>query len=139
MIRYRVEYFSPKEFICPCCRQGLPSSLLVLSLDSFRRAWGKPIRVNSGFRCEKHNREVGGAVPTRLSPGSRHLLGLAADIAPMDGELFGPFETLARLFWGRLENWELKIYSRFIHVAVPRGEEKYPWDGSLILVNVKSA
>lgn len=43
-------------------------------LDPLRQAWGKPIYVNSGYRCPKLNRAVGG-VPT-----SQHVIGQAADI-----------------------------------------------------------
>ena len=43
-------------------------------LDPLREAYGKPIRVNSGFRCEKPNKKVGG------SKTSDHLHGMAADI-----------------------------------------------------------
>lgn len=43
-------------------------------LDPLRRRWGAPLIVNSGFRCPKLNKAVGGA------PNSHHLRGMAADI-----------------------------------------------------------
>ena len=43
-------------------------------LDPLRQAWGKPIKVNSGYRCRALNKAVGGV------PASQHLLGQAADI-----------------------------------------------------------
>lgn len=43
-------------------------------LDPLREKWGKPITVNSGYRCTELNKKVGG-VPT-----SMHLQGRAADI-----------------------------------------------------------
>lgn len=43
-------------------------------LDPLREAYGKPIYVNSGFRCPKLNKEVGGKW------NSEHLDGRAADI-----------------------------------------------------------
>lgn len=43
-------------------------------LDPLREAWGRPIIVNSGYRCDVLNKAVGG-VPT-----SQHRLGQAADI-----------------------------------------------------------
>lgn len=43
-------------------------------LDPLREAWGKPITVNSGYRCAELNRAVGG------SPSSQHTKGMAADI-----------------------------------------------------------
>lgn len=43
-------------------------------LDPLREAWGKPIKVNSGYRSAELNRKVGGAAT------SQHLRGEAADI-----------------------------------------------------------
>lgn len=43
-------------------------------LDPLRSAWGKPIRVTSGYRCKKLNSAVGGAST------SVHMIGYAADI-----------------------------------------------------------
>lgn len=51
-------------------------SLVDEVLQPLRDAWGKPLAVNSGFRCRELNEEVGG-VPT-----SQHRLGEAADICP---------------------------------------------------------
>jgi len=43
-------------------------------LDPLREAWGRPITVNSGYRCPALNKAVGGAAT------SQHLTGHAADI-----------------------------------------------------------
>jgi uncharacterized protein YcbK (DUF882 family) len=43
-------------------------------LDPLREAWGKPIHVNSGYRCPRLNKAVGGV------PASQHLKGEAADV-----------------------------------------------------------
>lgn len=43
-------------------------------LDPLRKRYGKPIKVNSGYRCEQLNKAVKGAV------NSQHIKGLAADI-----------------------------------------------------------
>lgn len=50
------------------------AALVDTILDPLREAWGKPIIVNSGYRCAALNKAVGG-VPT-----SMHLTGHAADI-----------------------------------------------------------
>lgn len=47
-------------------------------LDPLREAYGKPIRVNSGFRCKELNKRVKGA------SNSDHLHGMAADITGGD-------------------------------------------------------
>lgn len=43
-------------------------------LDPLRKEYGKPIKVNSGYRCDALNKAVGG------SKTSHHRFGLAADI-----------------------------------------------------------
>ncbi len=43
-------------------------------LDPLREAWGKPITVTSGYRCQQLNKLVGGVAT------SMHLIGHAADI-----------------------------------------------------------
>ena len=50
------------------------TTLIGKLLDPVREAWGKPIRVNSGFRSPVLNRIVGG------KPNSQHLMGEAVDI-----------------------------------------------------------
>ena len=47
-------------------------------LDPLRRQFGKPIYVNSGYRCPQLNKAVGGAV------SSQHMRGEAADIRADD-------------------------------------------------------
>lgn len=124
-MRHPVAYFVPEEFVCPCCGEGRSARLLVLWLDLLRRAWGGPVRVNSGFRCAPHNREVGGAVR------SRHRLGCAADVAPKEPERgggFPAFAVLARRLCG-LPGWELIVHDRFVHIAVPVEEARALWEG----------
>lgn len=48
--------------------------LIDTALDPLREAYGRPIYVNSGYRCPALNRAVGGV------PHSYHLTGRAADI-----------------------------------------------------------
>ena len=43
-------------------------------LDPLRTAWGKPITVTSGYRCDALNKAVGGVAT------SQHRLGQAADL-----------------------------------------------------------
>lgn len=68
-----MKYFTRNEMKCKCCRQ-LPDEALMNCealadnvLDPVREKFGRPIRVNSFYRCQKHNKAVGGA------PHSQHL------------------------------------------------------------------
>lgn len=49
-------------------------------LEPLREAMGEPIRISSGYRCERLNRAVGGVA------NSQHTKGQAADIC-IDGDL----------------------------------------------------
>ena len=110
-----------KEFLCPCCGRGQISGVLVLWLDLLRAAWGGPVAVNSGWRCDAHNAEVGG------SRDSRHKIGCAADVRLERGDQ-AHFMALARRLCV-LPGWEIRVYNAFVHVAAPREEASRPWNG----------
>lgn len=75
-------------------------------LQPLRDAWGKPIKINSGYRCEKLNKAVGG-VPT-----SQHTKGQAADCG-VDNPL-----ALARLLLDLgLEFDQAIVYPTFVHIS----------------------
>lgn len=125
-MKVKPAYFRVSEFACPCCRRVTVARGLIVALEFFRRAWAAPVLVNSGYRCIPHNLEVGGA------KGSRHLIGCAADIRPVDPTLITPFQNLASALFGKLEGWELKLYTTFVHVAVPREEAARLWNDDKI-------
>ena len=79
------EHFNLIEFQCPCCHTALLQPLLVLRLEALRIRWGLSLIINSGYRCAKHNIEVGGV------KNSLHRRGMAADIrmAADEQERFG--------------------------------------------------
>ena len=54
---------------------------LINFLNPLREAWGSAIRVNSGYRCEKLNRFVGG------SKTSSHMIGYGVDLIPVNGRM----------------------------------------------------
>jgi hypothetical protein len=70
------ENFKIGEFACKCsrCTEVLVDEALVEWLQKLRDYFGVPVNVNSGYRCELHNKAVGGAAT------SHHLRGMAADI-----------------------------------------------------------
>ena len=67
-------YFTKEEEWCPCCHQGGLLPDFRERLNNAREIAGVPFVLNSAFRCEDHNREVGG------SSSSSHLVGCAVDI-----------------------------------------------------------
>jgi uncharacterized protein YcbK (DUF882 family) len=66
--------FDKEEFECPCCKANKIDINFVNKLQQARNYAEIPFHINSGYRCKKHNKEVGGVVD------SAHLSGFAADI-----------------------------------------------------------
>ena len=69
--------FKSTEFDCHgsgCCSSTQVDEELVKILQRIRDHFGKPLNISSGYRCEVHNKKIGGAT------GSRHKKGQAADI-----------------------------------------------------------
>ena len=99
---------------------GVEENLMALVenvLDPVREKLGKPIKVNSGFRCPVHNRTVGGVA------GSQHVRGEAADIRPVKSEKLKDKSELERLAEIIKENgkWDqMIIYPTFLHVSYKR-------------------
>jgi zinc D-Ala-D-Ala carboxypeptidase len=69
------EHFSHKELACPCCDvMGMDEEFLQI-LEAVRKEYGKPMILNSAYRCSKHNTAI------NAKSSSSHCLGLAVDIA----------------------------------------------------------
>ena len=115
-----MKFFKFEEFRCRCCG-GLPplakeniEALVENVLNPARQRYGGPVLVNSGYRCQKHNAEVGGVA------NSQHMRGEAADICCGDNERLakiieenGRYDQLIRYMGpgGKI---------RFIHVSWKR-------------------
>lgn len=70
--------FKISEFCCKgngCCSTAKIDTDLVAIVQKIRTHFGKPVTINSGYRCETHNKRVGGV------NSSKHVSGMAADIA----------------------------------------------------------
>lgn len=67
-IELKIDNTPPKDIVASLTR------LVDNTLDPLRELWGKPLKVNSGYRCPKLNTAIGGATK------SAHLFGYAADI-----------------------------------------------------------
>ena len=84
-------------------------------LQPLRDAWGKPLAINSGFRCPEVNRAVGG-VPT-----SQHTKGEAADVCPFGRNGYGDIELVRRLAITardlKLPFDQMILYPSFVHFS----------------------
>ena len=69
-----MKHFTLSEFECTCCGQVNMDKDFLKMLDEARDIAEMPFIVSSGYRCAKHNKEIGG------SKDSAHLTGRAADI-----------------------------------------------------------
>ena len=99
-------------------------SILALTenvLQPLRDAWGKPLKVYSGYRCKALNAAVGG-VPT-----SQHVKGEAADIAAGD-----PVKLARLAVKLGLPFDQMILYPTFVHFShrlngEQRGQICYNW------------
>lgn len=99
-------------------------SILALTenvLQPLRDAWGKPLKVNSGYRCKALNAAVGGV------PASQHVKGEAADIAAGD-----PVKLARLAVKLGLPFDQMILYPTFVHFSHKltgdqRGQICYNW------------
>lgn len=80
-------FFNLKEFACKCTRpecvmQTLSIDLLK-KLEQVRKAYGKPIQITSGYRCQAHQKYLAES-GLETATNSQHCLGRASDITGAD-------------------------------------------------------
>jgi zinc D-Ala-D-Ala carboxypeptidase len=107
--------FSESEIACRCCG-ALPSPndtmILCLFLEDARKVAGMPLFLTNAYRCEKHNKQVGG------ENHSHHLLGQAADVYTNkfnSEELCARFERNREIIKGGIG-----LYATFVHIDMGR-------------------
>lgn len=74
----KVPNFKASEFNCSHCGKNEMQLEFMLKLQALRNAYGKPMRVTSGYRCKDHPIEA-----KKAQPGA-HASGCACDIG-VDG------------------------------------------------------
>ena len=92
---FTMEEFTRSETADKLGIQNVPGSrerlaivnLCTKLLQPLRDAYGKPMTINSGYRCPELNKAVGGV------PNSQHVLGMASDIS-IDGKARDLLEVL---------------------------------------------
>ncbi len=117
--------FKATELSCRCCGE-LPDLMaarhLAWVLQALRHLCNAPITINSGYRCEKHNKSVGGRF------NSTHRRCLAADIvckSVSPDMMANMIEELIRD--GRIPNGGIGRYTTFTHYDM-RTTNPARWD-----------
>lgn len=100
----------PKEFpewelACKCCGKCCMNQNFLNKLAYARRSANIPFPINSGYRCPKHNKEVG-------STSQNHIMGHAVDIATKDS--YTKMMIVASLIRAGFRRFG--IYRTFVHV-----------------------
>jgi len=99
-----MDYFSVNEIKCPCCGQYKVDEQFLFTMNLIRHNVGKPLIVNSWYRCEKHDKEVGGV--------GNHPQGNAVDLSIKSSKLRYAVIEEARL----LGITRMGVGSSFIHI-----------------------
>lgn len=73
------KYVALSEVACKCGCGLVPQKSMLDKFDEIREAYGSPIHITSGSRCEKQNTKIGGA------KSSNHVKGLAIDVVRTPG------------------------------------------------------
>ena len=114
----RISNLSLAETKCKCgrCQSNSMQQRIIDLFQSLRDRLGKPLTINSGFRCAEYNKKVGG------KPNSQHLSGKALDIKLPTGidadQMEKEMEAIGATAIGK--------YKTFCHMDEREG--KYRWD-----------
>ena len=104
--------FKVSEFACKHCGENKIDQRVLNMCQEIRDYLNVPVRINSGYRCEIHNKNVGGV------KGSKHTKGFAADLSCELGakKLFDAVKDLHDNK-GKLRDLDYCIkYKNFIHI-----------------------
>ena len=101
--------FSKSEFTCKCgCGFVIVNPELIQVLEDLRQHYG-PVRINSGCRCPKYNKAVGGG------SNSEHMRGTASDIT-VNG--YSPAKVQQYLLAKYPGKYGIGVYTTFTHIDV---------------------
>ena len=111
-----MKYFEYEEFDSPDIQGSgqLMDPKLLEMIDEVREIYGKPIRINSGYRTEAHNRKVGGV------DSSSHIKGLAIDVScTKSDDRFKMLTALIEVGFNRIG-----VAGSFIHVDIDKDKSQ---------------
>lgn len=114
---YIAPFITRAEYECSCCNLLPPFfdidryiyDELFRTFETLRERYGESIPITSGYRCPRHNKEVGGVT---YSP---HIFGMALDIACKDRD---DLETKRQLLLNINPDIRMGLYygKNFIHM-----------------------
>ena len=116
------ENFNLKEFECthPEHRHVQLDEKLLEKLQKLRSKIGRPLIINSAYRCPERNAQVGGAKK------SQHLFGRAVDVSIHNLNLSqNQILEMAK----NLDFTGIGLYNNFVHLDVRNSPEIVVWDG----------
>ena len=116
------ENFNLKEFECthPEHKHVQLDEKLLEKLQKLRSKIGRPLIINSAYRCPERNAQVGGAKK------SQHLFGRAADVSMHNLNLSqNQILEMAK----NLDFTGIGLYNNFVHLDVRNSPEIVVWDG----------
>ena len=102
------------RFKCPCCNENLIDPRVVHWVQAVEVELHTTLTITSGYRCEKHNLEVGG------SKTSSHLKGLAVDLACTTSRLRSNLIRMAV----RLGITRIGIGKSFLHLDIDQQKDQ---------------
>ena len=112
-------FFKPEEFACKCEYEDCVSSQNFMNDDflellfKVRAQIDFPMVVNSAYRCEKHNRDVGGVAR------SNHVRGLACDVKMLNQ--YDRYDLVEQCISHGLS---IIMYPTFLHIELRRGRPR---------------
>lgn len=101
-----LQYFTKEELTCSCgCNELIVNHGFIKKIEDIREFLGFPFVVNSFYRCEKYNKQIGGV------KNSYHLLGRAMDIKASGERAYRIIEVASDFgFRG------IGVYPTFVHL-----------------------
>lgn len=126
------KFFNENEFKCKCCGklpEGMPSQELIDVLEVIRNHFGS-VKINSGYRCPKHNAAIGGA------KSSRHTFGDAVDIIVPGVKTLDVYNFVIANFDSKPYGIAKKIskdpYAGFVHIDTRGRKARWNYPGSIM-------
>ena len=117
--------FNKSEFDCSCGCE-MPKEVLINvqklanQLQMLRDKVGVSIKINSAYRCPKHNKAIGGVL------NSQHILGKAADVVISGFKASKTFDLISELIdKGDMLQGGLGSYNTFTHYDIRKTKARW--------------